>query len=225
MPGGVTGVIGIPCAEQGRWSAFWGSLCDLERPSGWKVVPGRGSSVASNRNLIVRRALHLGAEHVFFLDDDLVFNPKVLLRLLDRDVDAVVGLTLRRQPPFEPIWFHTNLPRQDCMVRVLPTDGALMPLAAATSGGLLVKTDVFRRIEPPWWTLGQFDGRRDEWCDDLDFCRKLEAAGVPLYGDPTVRFEHITNVNVVPHFQDGRWMVVLARGGTPIVAMPVEDIR
>jgi hypothetical protein len=225
MPGRVAGVIGVPCAEQARWSAFWGSVCDLERPAGWQVVPGRGSSVASNRNLIVRRALELEAEHVFFLDDDLVFNNQVLLRLLARNVEAVVGLSLRRQPDFEPLWFHTNQPTLDSMVRTLPTDGALMRLAAATSGGLLVKTDVFRRIEPPWWTLGQFEGRADEWNDDLDFCRKLAAAGVPLYGDPSVRFEHTTNLQVVPHFENGRWFVVLARGGQAIAALPMEDRR
>ncbi|MCE5247964.1 hypothetical protein LLG88_13715 [bacterium] len=216
MPETAVGVIGVPCAEQGRWSAFWGCLCDLERPAGWRVVPGRGSSVSQNRNLIVRRALELGAEHIFFLDDDLVFQPDVLTKMLERggQFDAVVGLSLRRMPEFKPIWFHANQPRLECMMRLadIPTDGSLVQLAAATSGGLLVRTDVFRRIDSPWWTLGQFKGREDEWCDDLDFCRKLYEAGIPLYGDPTIRFGHITNLAVWPTVHGDEWLTALARG-------------
>ena len=104
----MAGVIGVPCGEQGRWSAFWGHLCDLERPPGTRVIPGRGSSVAANRNLIARMALDVGAEWVFWLDDDLVFRPDTLLRLLRHDVPVVVGLSVQRHADFEPLWLHTN---------------------------------------------------------------------------------------------------------------------
>lgn len=229
MSGRVVGVIGVPCAEQGRWSSFWGSVCSLGWPAGWQVIPAHGSSVAQNRNLLARAALEQGAERIFYLDDDLVFAPDALTRLLERagDRPAVVGLSLRRQVPFKTLWFRENLPRMECMYGLgeLPRDGSLVRLAAATSGGFLLATDVFRRIEPPWWTLGQFEGRADEWCDDLDFCRKLAAAGIPLYGDPMVRFGHSTKLEVWPA-QDpetGQWMTVLARGTEPVFGMPVEE--
>ena len=217
----IIGAIGVPCAEQARWSAFWGCLEELERPSGWKVIPARGSSVAANRNLIARLALARGAQWVFWLDDDLVFQPDALTRLLARNVEAVIGLSLRRQPPFEPIWFTENVPEQRCMVKTLPMDGSLMPIAAGSSGGMLTSRRVLEVLGSPWWTLGQMPGRPDEWCDDMDFCRKLTAAGIPLYGDPAVPFGHITNCEVWP-YKNGQWNRVLARNGQAIAMWPFD---
>jgi GT2 family glycosyltransferase len=217
----MVGAIGVPCAEQARWSSFWGCLEELVRPPGWAVVPVRGSSVAANRNLIAKIALERGAEWVFWLDDDLVFKPDVLMKLLARHCEAVVGLSLRRVPPFEPLWFTENVPEQAYMLKTLPADDALVPIAAGTSGGLLTSRRVLEAVGHPWWTLGQFAGREDEWCDDMDFCRRLTRAGVQLYGDPSTHFGHIMNCDVWP-YKNGTWNRALARNGQAFAVIPWE---
>lgn len=216
------GVIGVPCGEQGRWSAFWGSLCDLERPAGTRVLPGRGSSVAANRNLIASLALDMGAEWVFWLDDDLTFRPDTLLRLLRHDVPVVVGLSVQRHRGFEPLWLHRNTNTPDAFYTSPPpslrADG-LVPIAACTSGGMLTRRAALEAVGGPhWWTLGQF-GPPDQWCDDLDFCRQLTEAGVPIYGDPSVRLGHLASVELWPHqLDDGRWTTILRDRTGDIIA-------
>jgi len=211
------GAIGVPTSEQGRWSGFWQCLEELDRPADTKVLHVRGSSPARNRNVIAQTALEGGAEWVFWLDDDLTFRPDTLTRLLARSVDVVCGLSLRRQPPFLPLWLHTNHPGDLRGFYHGPFDGPdLVGLEACTSGGFLTRRRVLEAVAQPMWTLGQM-GVPDEWTDDLDFCRKVREAGIPIWGDPTVRLGHLTSLEVWPHQQDGAWYRLLMRGG--VVAM------
>jgi hypothetical protein len=214
------GLVVIPCAEQGRWSAFWTCVTGLELPAGWSVLPVRGSSPASNANLGVRTALERGAEAVFLLDDDLLFASDVLVRLLARQVEAVVGLSLLRRPPLSPIWMHTNAPDLGNFIETAPRTADLIPLAAGTVGGLLVRAEVLRWIDYPWFTLGQVGDQQDQWNNDLWFCQRLTDVGVQLWGDPTVRFGHLGSMEVWPHEANGQWSKVLAVNGVPFVALP-----
>lgn len=215
------GVIGVPCAELGRWSAFYACLAGLERPSDWEVVQARGSSVSANRNQIVGAALEKGAEWIFWLDDDLTFRPDVLTRLLAHQVDVVCGLSLRRHPPFQPLWFSALEGERVTWVEDLdPDERGLKRIAGCTSGGFLTHMSVFARVQAPWWTLGHIVA--DEWHDDVWFCRLLHEAGIAVWGDPNTHFGHMTNHEVWPHRgAEGQWNTVLARSNQAFAAMPM----
>jgi len=101
------GLVGIPCAEQGRYSAFWASVTGLVLPKGWGIFQGQGHSVSANRNGIIREALRRGCEHVLFLDDDMIVPANLLTTLLETGVEAVVALSYMRKAPFLPLWYHT----------------------------------------------------------------------------------------------------------------------
>jgi hypothetical protein len=222
----VDGLIAIPCAVQGRWSSFWACVSELDLPPRVVIRTGRGCSPATNRNGLILEAFRLGASWVWFLDDDLTFHPGVLKRLLmrldDPAVEAVVPLSFRRQPPFHALWFQRSSPEVGAMVSTLPPPGPLLPLTDATFGGLLVRTAVLHRMEEPWVAIGQI--KSDEWCDDLYFCRKMADAGVQLWGDSTVRCGHTTDVEVWPHWDEvNGWTVVFARGTEPFLMQPWGD--
>jgi hypothetical protein len=214
------GVVVIPCAEQGRWSSFLTSLCGLGLPAGWSVLPVHGSSPASNANVGIAQALDRGAAHVLLLDDDLVLMPYALTRLLARNVDAVVGLSFLRKPPFSPIWMHTNSPMPGNFIETPPKGDALVPLAAGTAGGLLVGRRALELVGYPWFTLGQIGGALDQWNNDLWFCQRLTDVGIQLWGDPTVRFGHTGSMEVWPHVENGTWSKVLAVNGVPFAVLP-----
>lgn len=223
MADGIRGLVAIPCAVQSRWSSFHACVYELDLPAGAIIRTGRGNSPATNRNGLIDIALDLGVEWVWFLDDDLTFRPDVLKRLLvrfeDPAVEAVVPLSFRRQPPFRALWFQEMAPAIDAMMADLPPPGPLVPLKAATFGGLLVRTSVLRRLPKPYVALGQFVP--DQWDDDLYFCRKLAAAGVQLWGDSTVQFGHTTDIEVWPHHSpETGWAVVFARGTVPFLMQP-----
>lgn len=218
-------VIGVPCLEQGRWSSFWACLEELSRPPGTLVKTCRGASPADNRNRIIEYTLSVGADWLFWLDDDLTFGPEVLLRLLAHQRPAVVGLSLNRRAPFQPLWFSRNDPDPSALLSTLPAPNQLVPIAGSTFGGMLLRTDVLRRILPPYTTIGQV-GNPEQWNDDLYFCRKLRAANVQLFGDPAVRFGHTINAELWPHYDDGQWHRVLVRGAQPFAVLPwTEDVE
>jgi GT2 family glycosyltransferase len=175
-------------------------------------------------------ALDWGAEWVFWLDDDLTFRTDTLMRLLRHDVPVVVGLSVQRHADFEPLWLHTNVSAASAFYPQPPVpsraDG-LVPLAACTSGGMLTRRDALEAVGGPyWWTLGKH-GAPDQWCDDLDFCRQLTEAGVPIYGDPSVRLGHISHIELWPHqMPDGQWVTVIRdRSGNVITYRPMPQAR
>jgi len=220
----IAGVIAIPRAVLGRWSSFDECVYGLDLPDGWTVKTGRGCSPATNRNGLIEIARSLGAEFIWFLDDDLVFRPDALRRLLlrfkDPTVDCVIPLSFMRNAPFKAIWFHEATPLMASMLDNLPPPGPLVPLAAGTFGGLLVRMSAIDKMTKPYVTIGQL--RPDEWNDDLYFCRKLTEAGVQIWGDSTVRMGHTTDVELWPHYDEamGGWSVLFARNTQPFLMQP-----
>ncbi len=222
---GLSGIVAIPSAVLGRWSSFHACVYDLELPDGWAVKSGRGCSPAHNRNGLIDMAFSLGCEFIYFLDDDLTFHPNTLKKLLahmaNPAIEAVVALSFHRQPPFKALWFDAyTTPDASMMMTELPPPGPLLPLKACTFGGFLLRMSAIQKLQKPYVALGQ--GVPDQWDDDTYFCRKLNAAGVQIWGDPTVRFGHTTDVEVWPHYDEalGGWSVVFARSTVPFLMQP-----
>jgi hypothetical protein len=224
----VTGVIGVPCRLQGRWSPFWSCLNRLERPANVWIEPNYDNSVAKSRNLITQTALELGAEWIFWLDDDLLFPADVLINILKRPESIVIGLTMMRMQltgQFRPIW--SNMPIQ--MVNGEPIwtpvetietgSNGLMRLTSGTGGGVLMQTEIFHHLPQPWWRIGQLVP--DMFWEDIWFYEQAARAGIPIWGDPSVRFGHMSDLTIWPH-QDasGQWSTVLANGFDGFLQQP-----
>jgi glycosyltransferase involved in cell wall biosynthesis len=220
------GLIAIPCAIQGRWTSFWMSHEALELPPGVQTRIGRGRSPAENRNGLIEIAQAHGCRWIWFLDDDLVLPPDALLRLLPHlereDVDAVVPLSFNRGQPFEALWFAANEFEQAKtfgLMTQLPPPGPLVPLAACTFGGLLVKMSAIARMPKPYVTIGQYHPER--WNDDVWFCRHLTEAGGRIWGDASVRLGHTTDTELWPHYSpEHGWSVVFAQASQPFLMQP-----
>lgn len=222
-----TGLVGIPCAEHGRWSAFWLSTHGLDLPDGWSVKGGQGQSIAKNRNYLITEAIDRGVEWLLFLDDDQEVSAPFLRQLLATDHQAVVGLSFYRSWPFRPLWFRSLSTSSEVSALhydELPATGCVK-LAWATMGGLLIHTDLLREMPRPWCRLGQHGV--DVLNEDLDFYARLAAIGGELYGCVDARAGHIMNCTVWPHRDPatGRWQAALARGTEAFVALapPVRE--
>lgn len=216
------GLIAVPSPVLGRYTSFWQSVEALERPANVEVKIGRGSSPAENRNGLIRIARERGAAWIWFLDDDLVFYPDTLTRLLRRfdnpAVEVVIPLSFMRRPPFKAIWFEGDEPNVH-LLETLPLPGPLKAISAGTFGGLLVRTAVFDRLTPPYVTMGQIDP--EHWHDDRDFCRKLIASGTQIWGDSTVVLGHTTDMEIWPVYDPAMgWVMALARNAEPFLMAP-----
>lgn len=186
------GCIGVACGESGRYSMFAASIAQLERPPGTTVHFSVGSDREPSRNLLARRALDEGADWLLFLDDDHVFGPDLLLRLLDRRVDLVGALYLRRGRPFTPIAYSSRLPDDRWEPLDLGGRSGLVPVAAVGTGGMLVRREVLEAVAEPWFE------RRPEGTEDLLFCESAIAAGVQPHVDLDARMGHLTSTAIWP---------------------------
>lgn len=150
--------------------------CDLS------VIVAEGST-ASCRNRLVLGAMEAEASHILFVDADNVFPPNGLVRLLQRDKDIVGATYSRRAPPYIVLGGWEQ-----------PIDG-LAKAKSMPAGFLLIKTEVFGKIEPPWFA-DTFDWSRRSpenvvglVSDDVYFGHKAEAAGISSYVDLDVTAE------------------------------------
>lgn len=192
----MSGVIGIAALEHARYSQFTECLGNLEKPPGAKVVTKTGIDIGINRRDIVRDALEADAEWVLFLDDDMLFPPDHLTRLLAHEQPVVASLYLTRKPPHYAVAYNEYVEGQGW--RPVTLEGAppngLSDIVAAGTGGMLVRTEVFRAIPYDTWFL------HEDGTEDLPFCTRVIEAGFPIYLDLEARMGHLSTYAIWPEF-------------------------
>jgi GT2 family glycosyltransferase len=187
------------------------------------------NSVAQARNQIAEEALHAGCEWIFWLDDDLLFAKDVLTKLLRRPEAIVIGMTLMRctrDGTFRPIWSNTKVERVpgrkvlwEAVNGIETGPNGLMALQSGTGGGVLTRREVFEKVPAPWWQMGQHDP--EMFWEDIFFYEQATAAGVPVWGDPSVRFGHYSPTVLWPNQRaDGTWSTVVAHGFEGFLEQP-----
>ena len=223
MNGKVKGVIGVPGGEFARYAIFYDSLLHLKTVEGTAMIQARGANIAENRNGIAERALAMGAEWIFYVDDDQVLAPDTLINLLKHDKDIVAGLYVSREAPFIPHVYDREDERGFCFPRLLnPFDGGLVQVKAAGSGCMLVKAKVFEKLEKPWWRLGQITS--DGWGDDLHFCHRSREAGFEVWADLNTLVGHQTNGTLWPKRDEkGEWSTIFIQGSGEIASWPAAQ--
>lgn len=191
-------MIAVVTAEYARRADFYDHIDALIKPEGTIMMRAHGQSPARNRNLIIAEALKDNCSHILFVDDDVIIPPSGLIELLIHDKDIVSGLYLMRHHPHNPIAFDKVDDDGKCKHLFLDNykDVDLIEVVAAGLGCLLVKTDVFRKMEAPWIRLGELE--LDHWCDDLGFFKRAKEAGFTGWLDKTIHVGHICSMVVTP---------------------------
>lgn len=187
-----------------RYAEFWMSLENVVVPYGTKLISVRGADIPYQLNEGVRQMI---GEWVWFLGDDHTFEPDLLLKLLDRNVDVVMPIVPRRDPPFVPVLMHGPLGNH--MARYswteLPTSGMfqLPTIDSAGQAGALVRKPVLDRLGNPWFEGGKLTPGR--LMEDMYFIKRLHDLEVPIWIDCDQIMPHIANVTITPIRHQGRW--------------------
>lgn len=218
----VTGVIGVSSSEYTRYAMFYDELTSVERPPDTLVSHSVGLYINENRNQLSDHAIELGAEWIWFVDDDHCFQPDTLTRLLAHDVDIVSGVYVRRTAPFLPVVYEQEDNTGDVVKHYFtPQDRGLKPILACGGGCLLVKTKVLKALGTPYWRFSQRpDGEMIG--EDIDFCYRARAAGFTVWCDFDTTIGHLATVVLYPHqVTPGKWnLKVLDTKGRLVVAGP-----
>lgn len=198
----MAGSIGVPCSDTGRYTAFADSLANLEKP------PGTISRFAvctwrqRGRNQLVRWMLEANEEWMLFLDDDHVFAPDLLARLLSHEKDIVAALCLRRDEPYSPFCFQAITASGKFQAIDLHQHAAdeLLQVATVGTGAMLVRRRVFEQLADPWFKIAESG-------EDMLFCQAAACAGFEIYCDLGARLGHLTTAVVWPTTTEKGWSV------------------
>jgi hypothetical protein len=189
------GIIGVPTGQTARYSEFWDSLIQMKKPDGTIIRVGKGPSVALNRNGLTSIMLENGLDWILYVDDDQIFEPDTLLRLLADNKPVVSGNYCAKHFPF-PSHVYWQNEQGDVVPRNVLSESGLLSVGSVGAGCLLVRREVIEKMECPWWTLGQM--HKDKWGDDVDFCRRVHKAGFEVWIDLDVQVGHKLNGTVWP---------------------------
>jgi glycosyltransferase involved in cell wall biosynthesis len=215
-------MIAVPTCEMAKHSAFYDYFNLLQKPEGTVVTLSHGQSPASGRNTCIEQALEHDCTHILFIDDDMVFPPDALYRLLKHDVDIVSGYYLMRQYPHQGLIFDQAEPSGECRwYEVEDNESGLREVVAAGLGFVLFRTSVFEALEKPYVRLGELESCRDGWCDDIGLFKRVREAGFKIHMDLDLRIGHISSMVVTPMHKDGFWYVEIGTFTPETVAFPM----
>ena len=145
------------------------------------VVGTEGFNTAENRTWMTVKAIREGATHLFFVDDDMIYEPETLEKLLALDKDIVGARYANRRGSGEVIEYLGE--------RV---DGEELFECAALGGGcVLIKAEVFQKVPQPWFWYKIADNGMVTMSNDWYFCEKARENGYKIWCDPTINPGHI----------------------------------
>jgi hypothetical protein len=206
------GTVGVVSGDTVRYPDFCQSLVILGKPEGTRLIWSKSHDVTGNCNVICRKFL---GDWVWLIGDDHVFDPDILIRLLEHDVDVVVPLCLKRTPPYDPVVYDRQNMQSEYVGAELPGSG-LYQVYAAGQAGMLIRRHVLDAIQDPWF---ETKGGPNE---DLMFCAKVRDAGFKIWCDVDARLGHIATHTVWPAWREDGWHADIDLGSN--VRMPIRRI-
>lgn len=171
------------------------SFMELECPhEKMFIMAGDGYTISENRNYIAIQAIKNNCDYVLSIDDDQIFPPDTLTRLLKHDVDIVACKINAKVFPIQhhvQLLDESHLTLQDRMMGKIETPEELFECKAIGTGVILIKTEVFKKIELPWFSTETHENGMTKMGEDYWFCRQARNAGYKIYCDPTLQIGHI----------------------------------
>ena len=210
------GTVAVPMSEVGRFAAFTVALAGTIQPPGCHLSVMASASVTENLNSSIR-TMPDDSEWLWILGDDHIWAHNCLMHMLsvlddNPDIDILVPLVVKRNPPFHLVVFHQDdslvEPRvQEEMSTFRPYEWDEVPNAgvfeidAAGSAGMLIRRHVLDAMTEPWFrsTGGVILN------EDVTFCLDARDRGFRLFATADIVMGHLGIFNVRPCRHEGRW--------------------
>lgn len=138
----------------------------------------RGYNTAENRNYIASYAYKTCCTHWMMVDDDMIYEPNTINKLVAHDLDIVGGM------------YKTKYEKQEYVLEGEIKD-ELFECKGIGGGLLLIKTDVFKKVPQPWFGYKWFDNGMVKMSNDWYFCEKAIKHNYKVWCDPDVRADHL----------------------------------
>lgn len=163
-----------------RWLRDYDTI--LYAPSGLRPIPYA-------RNACVKAFLGSGCSHIWFVDADTVPPRDALDKLLSADLDAVSGIVnqVKRDADGIDKAVGVVVRRNENGELKAAVGTQLERITACGSGCIMLKREVFEKLEFPWYQERAWGAVRGS---DFILGEKLEAIGIPLHAHFDVMCTH-----------------------------------
>ena len=173
------------------------SLPALQYPMGMSVawLKAQGLERGNQRDALAEKAIEMGAEWLFFLDDDVICPNYTIQQLhyelaQQPEVGVIGGIYCTKSPQPEPLVFKElgGGPYYGW------TLGEVFEVKGIATGSMMIRASILKNIPKPWFVdhdiapVGEivtYNGvesprARNASTDDLYFCRKVDEAGFKI---------------------------------------------
>lgn len=154
------------------------------------------------RNNAVDFAINAEIPYIFFWDGDIILPKDAIYRLMRHRKDIVSGLVARRHLPTTNLMLVEVMDQSQHEALMPIHEGeypreALINVGCVATGCLLIKTDILREIERPYfsWGVGKAHSGRSE---DYSFMKKLRRHSISVYCDTSLIGKHINYGKILP---------------------------
>lgn len=162
------------------------------------LIPG-DAFIGHARNMVAHRFLKMGFRDLLFVDADIGFKAADAVRLCRAEPELVCGIyRIKKDRLVFPARFQDPL-------EVHPSDPDLIRLHWGPAGFMRIRASVFEKMREAWpdeWYMDSatgekvydyFQGGRHGHAfssEDVAFCDKARAIGVPLWGMQGIELTH-----------------------------------
>jgi hypothetical protein len=208
---GIKVLAAAPCGKTPVCDGFYDCFYGLVLPNESIRLRAKSGSVPQNLNAIIDEAFKYECTHVFIVEDDSMFAPDAVLRLLSHDKDVVTGLCLQRNPPFRPYIYDGFDEITGMLWRDLkPDDKGLIKVTATGMGGILIKMSVFEKLNRPYFYTTYLNEK--EWGQDILFAEDLYKNSIEVFCDTDVTIWHATHCSLGTEYFEGQWYTLIRIG-------------
>lgn len=163
------------------------------------------------RNMAAEVAMSVEAKYLCFIDDDVLLpmnqQPEAsfsgLQKLIDLDADIAAGDVIIRGYPFNHMLFkYTDKTRTGLeQIKRLPRERGPMPVDAVGFSFALIKVDLLRELEPPYFITGVSN------TEDIYFCVKArdKFPDCKIMADTSVVCGHILWPEIIDSFNKANY--------------------
>ena len=180
------------------------------------LYTSHGTLIASQRRELARQALKEGADYFLWLDSDMRFPKETIGHLIARDKPIVAANYATRRMPVKPVAMMDEKGKIG-RVYTAPDSEGLQPVDYVGMGVLMVKREVFEKMEQPWFAI-PYSTKGDHYIgEDVFFCTKAREAGFEVLVDHDLS-HHVKHIGTFEYSHEGAWgMKEQLEGGTNLI--------
>lgn len=185
----------VPTATDKPDWKFVESFYGLRIPFEFEKIKIPKSAIHVAREMAVTKMMKEGFDYLLFVDDDMEFKPDLLEKLLSHDAPIVTAMAFKRVFPYTPCFYEKCEITKENGVYLKPYEFDEIPkepftVEACGAACILIKREVFEKIQYPWFLPLPFTG------EDISFCLQVKKAGIPILVDPDPIVGHIESRSI-----------------------------